>query len=133
MVSDDAVGADGVVAGRRDPGRAPAGARLRGPGHRAAMCPPARPGHVGNCGYLAFGHIRPGLQTGFCADTGGGWSTSGLVAHRSQLYAVPDALSDADAVTVEPVACAVHAVLGRAASPRATSWRCSAPARSASP
>jgi threonine dehydrogenase-like Zn-dependent dehydrogenase len=34
------------------------------------------------------------------------------VAHSSQLYAVPDALSDADAVTVEPVACAVHAVLG---------------------
>jgi threonine dehydrogenase-like Zn-dependent dehydrogenase len=34
------------------------------------------------------------------------------VAHQSQLYAVPDELSDADAVTVEPVACAVHAVLG---------------------
>jgi threonine dehydrogenase-like Zn-dependent dehydrogenase len=67
---------------------------------------------VGNCGHLAFGHIRPGLQTGFCADTGGGWSTSGLVAHTSQLYAVPDELSDRDAVTVEPVACAVHAVLG---------------------
>jgi threonine dehydrogenase-like Zn-dependent dehydrogenase len=67
---------------------------------------------VGNCGHLAFGHIRPGLQTGFCADTGGGWSTSGLVAHSSQLFAVPEGLSDADAVTVEPVACAVHAVLG---------------------
>jgi hypothetical protein len=67
---------------------------------------------VGNCGHLAFGHIRPGLQTGFCADTGGGWSTTGLVAHSSQLYAVPEGLSDADAVTTEPVACAVHAVLG---------------------
>jgi threonine dehydrogenase-like Zn-dependent dehydrogenase len=51
------------------------------------------------------------LQTGFCADTGGGWSTTGLVAHTSQLFAVPDGLSDADAVTTEPVACAVHAVL----------------------
>jgi len=67
---------------------------------------------VGNCGYVGFGHIRPGLQTGFCADTGGGWSTAGLVAHSTQIYAVPDALSDEDAVTVEPVACAVHAVLG---------------------
>ena len=76
------------------------------------MCPACQAGHVGNCGYVAFGHIRPGLQTGFCADTGGGWSSSGLVAHSSQLYAVPDALSDEDAVTVEPVACAVHAVLG---------------------
>ena len=74
-------------------------------------CPACRAGQVGNCGYLAFGHLRPGLQTGFCADTGGGWSTAGLVAHTSQLYAVPDALSDADAVTIEPVACAVHAVL----------------------
>jgi len=75
-------------------------------------CPACLAGNVGNCGHLAFGHIRPGLQTGFCADTGGGWSTSGLVAHSSQLYAVPPGLSDADAVTVEPVACAVHAVLG---------------------
>jgi threonine dehydrogenase-like Zn-dependent dehydrogenase len=74
-------------------------------------CPACRAGNVGNCGYLAFGHLRPGLQTGFCADTGGGWSTAGLVAHSSQLYAVPDELSDADAVTVEPLACAVHAVL----------------------
>ena len=34
------------------------------------------------------------------------------MAHASQLFAVPDGLSDADAVTTEPVACAVHAVLG---------------------
>jgi NADPH:quinone reductase-like Zn-dependent oxidoreductase len=34
------------------------------------------------------------------------------VAHASQLFPVPEGLSDADAVTVEPVACAVHAVLG---------------------
>ncbi|HXY27516.1 MAG TPA: zinc-binding dehydrogenase [Acidimicrobiales bacterium] len=74
-------------------------------------CPSCEAGQVGNCGRIAFGHIRPGLQTGFCADTGGGWSSTGLVAHASQLYAVPDDLSDADAVTVEPTACAVHAVL----------------------
>ena len=75
------------------------------------QCPACQAGTVGNCGYIAFGHIRPGLQTGFCADTGGGWSTAGLVAHSTQLYAVPDALTDEDAVTVEPVACAVHAAL----------------------
>ena len=40
-------------------------------------CPACQAGHVGNCGNLAFGHIRPGLQTGFCADTGGGWSSAG--------------------------------------------------------
>ena len=69
-------------------------------------------GRIGNCERTAFGHLKPGLQTGFCTDTGGGWSAAGLVAHRSQLHPVPERLSDDDAVTVEPVACAVHAVLG---------------------
>ena len=39
-----------------------------------------------HCERIAFGHLEPGLQTGFCADTGGGWSTA-LVAHASQLLA----------------------------------------------
>ncbi len=74
-------------------------------------CPACAAGRTGDCERVAFGHLRPGLQTGFCADTGGGWSAAGLVAHQSQLYAVPDELTDDDAVTIEPVACAVHAVL----------------------
>ena len=65
---------------------------------------------VGNCERVAFGHLKPGLQTGFCRDTGGGWSTS-MVAHRTQLHAVPADLSDEDAVMVEPAACAIHGVL----------------------
>jgi threonine dehydrogenase-like Zn-dependent dehydrogenase len=77
----------------------------------APLCPACDAGLTGDCESVAFGHIRPGLQTGFCADTGGGWSTAGLVAHESQLYAVPDGLTDADAVTVEPLACALHAAL----------------------
>jgi threonine dehydrogenase-like Zn-dependent dehydrogenase len=59
---------------------------------------------------VAFGHLKPGLQTGFCADTGGGWSSS-VVAHASQIHPVPDGLSDEDAVMVEPTACGVHAAL----------------------
>jgi threonine dehydrogenase-like Zn-dependent dehydrogenase len=111
VVTEDVVGAEGMAlaAGSRVVLQPVLGCAARG---IEPMCPACQAGQVGNCGYLAFGHIRPGLQTGFCADTGGGWSTSGLVAHTSQLYAVPDALSDKDAVTVEPVACAVHAVLG---------------------
>ncbi len=73
--------------------------------------PPCRQcatGAINRCERVAFGHLEPGLQTGFCADTGGGWSTS-LVAHESQLVAVPDGLSDEAAVMVEPTACAVHA------------------------
>jgi len=74
-------------------------------------CPACAEGRTGDCERVAFGHLRPGLQTGFCADTGGGWSTTGLVAHESQLHRVPEGLSDADAVTVEPLACALHAAL----------------------
>jgi threonine dehydrogenase-like Zn-dependent dehydrogenase len=74
------------------------------------LCPACARGHLGNCERIAFGHLKPGLQTGYCADTGGGWSHAGLVAHESQLHAVPDAFRDEDAVVVEPVACAAHAV-----------------------
>jgi threonine dehydrogenase-like Zn-dependent dehydrogenase len=110
-LSADGVGADGepLAAGSRVVLQPVLGCAARG---IEPLCPACAAGHVGNCGRLAFGHIRPGLQTGFCADTGGGWSSTGLVAHSSQLFAVPDGLSDADAVTTEPVACAVHAVLG---------------------
>ena len=111
VVTEEVVGAEGeaLAAGSRVVLQPVLGCAARG---IEPPCPACQAGQVGNCGYLAFGHIRPGLQTGFCADTGGGWSTSGLVAHQSQLYGVPTALRDEDAVTVEPVACAVHAVLG---------------------
>ncbi len=71
-------------------------------------CPACARGDLGNCERLAFGALAPGLQTGFCCDTGGGWSTR-LVAHVSQLHQVPDDMSDEAAVMVEPTACAVHA------------------------
>ncbi|MHB8506685.1 MAG: zinc-dependent alcohol dehydrogenase, partial [Acidimicrobiales bacterium] len=67
-------------------------------------------GETNHCVHLAGGHLQPGLQTGFCADTGGGWS-EGLVAHESQLHPVPDGWSDEAAVMVEPMACAVHGAL----------------------
>jgi threonine dehydrogenase-like Zn-dependent dehydrogenase len=56
------------------------------------------------------GPIEVGLQTGYCADTGGGWGEV-LVAHPSQLHAVPAGLSDEAAVLIEPFACCVHAAL----------------------
>jgi threonine dehydrogenase-like Zn-dependent dehydrogenase len=80
-------------------------------------CDACAEGRVGGCERVAFGHIAPGLQIGYCADTGGGWSQAGLVAHRSQLHRVPEALSDEDAVMIEPTACAVHAALAAAVQP----------------
>lgn len=72
------------------------------------VCDMCAAGRINLCERVAFGHLAPGLQTGFCADTGGGWSTS-MVAHPSQLVDVPADLSDEAAVMIEPTACAVHA------------------------
>ena len=76
-------------------------------------CPACAAGHEGACGNLAFGLLAPGLQTGFCADTGGGWGAT-LVAHESQLWEVPAGFTDEDAVMVEPTACGVHAACSAA-------------------
>ena len=64
-------------------------------------------GQHNRCDRITVGHISPGLQTGYCRDTGGGWSGE-LVAHVSQLHVVPDDLPDERAVLIEPLACAVH-------------------------
>lgn len=69
------------------------------------------------CLNVARGDISAGIQTGFCHDTGGGWSRSTLIAHSSQLHRVPDVVSDEAAVAIEPLACAVHAALGSAPDP----------------
>ncbi len=73
-------------------------------------CESCKNGAFGRCDRVTGGHVSPGLQTGFCKDTGGGWSRM-FVAHRSQLHAVPDELSDRRAVLVEPLACSVHTAL----------------------
>ena len=78
------------------------------------VCVACAAGDLGRCERIAFGVLKPGLQSGFCCETGGGWSTS-MVAAPSQLHAVPDELSDEDAVMVEPAACAVHAALSAGA------------------
>jgi threonine dehydrogenase-like Zn-dependent dehydrogenase len=70
-------------------------------------CASCRSGRTNLCDHVTVGHLSPGLQTGFCHDTGGGWGER-LTAHRSQLHAVPDGLADERAVLVEPLACAVQ-------------------------
>ncbi|MCO5330391.1 MAG: zinc-binding dehydrogenase [Ilumatobacteraceae bacterium] len=72
------------------------------------VCHECAAGRTNRCERVAFGHLEPGLQTGFCESTGGGWSTE-MVAHPLQLVDVPDDLSDEAAMMIEPTACAVHA------------------------
>jgi threonine dehydrogenase-like Zn-dependent dehydrogenase len=74
-------------------------------------CPYCAAGRHALCVNVAKGIIAPGIQTGFCRDTGGGWSEGTLVAHPSQLHRVPEDVPDEAAVAVEPLACAVHAAL----------------------
>lgn len=83
------------------------GCRVRG---IEPMCQACTRGDLGGCERLAFGRLAAGLQTGYCCDTGGGWGVR-MVAHDSQVHAVPDDWDDAAAVMVEPTACAVHGVL----------------------
>jgi threonine dehydrogenase-like Zn-dependent dehydrogenase len=73
-------------------------------------CEWCQAGLTNRCDRITVGHIKPGLQTGYCADTGGGWAQQ-FAAHRSQLHVVPDELSDEQAVLIEPISCAVHTAL----------------------
>jgi threonine dehydrogenase-like Zn-dependent dehydrogenase len=79
-------------------------------------CENCAAGRTNRCDRITVGHVSPGLQTGYCKDTGGGWGGV-MIAHRSQLYAVPDALSNERAVLVEPLSCAVHTALRAGVQP----------------
>jgi threonine dehydrogenase-like Zn-dependent dehydrogenase len=89
------------------------GCQVRGIDPPCARC---AEGRHGLCENVTEGTIGTGLQTGYCADTGGGWGEV-LVAHESQLHALPDALPDEAAVLIEPLSCCIHAALGAAATP----------------
>ncbi|MEM1332871.1 MAG: zinc-binding dehydrogenase [Actinomycetota bacterium] len=57
--------------------------------------------------------IEPGIQTGFCCSTGGGWAPW-FWAHESQLHPIDapvDEFPDERAVLVEPFAGGIHAAL----------------------
>ena len=56
-------------------------------------CPACATGATNRCARITVGHLAPGLQTGFCRDTGGGWGQL-LSAHRSQLHVVPEGYAD---------------------------------------
>lgn len=77
-------------------------------------CAACARGDLGNCERITFGALEAGLQSGYCCETGGGWSTA-MVAHPSQLHAVPEGWSDDAAVMVEPTACGVHGALAAGA------------------
>lgn len=83
------------------------GCVVRGVDPKCAAC---AAGDEALCRNVTRGVISAGIQTGFCRDTGGGFSES-LVAHESQVYKVPQEIPDEAAVLIEPFACTLHAAL----------------------
>lgn len=74
------------------------------------LCEFCSKGEINRCMRFAEGELGAGIMTGTARATGGSWS-SHFLAHQSQLYAVPDNVSDENALMVEPVACGLHAAL----------------------
>jgi len=67
-------------------------------------------GKINRCQRFTEGALAPGIMTGTNRDTGGSWSAY-FLAHQSQLYSLPETISDENAVMLEPYACGQHAVL----------------------
>ncbi|MCS7172981.1 MAG: alcohol dehydrogenase catalytic domain-containing protein [Armatimonadetes bacterium] len=82
----------------------PCAARGLGP------CRFCRGGDYHLCERTQEGELGPGLLIGACRDTGGSWGEF-FVAHRSQIFRVPDSVSDENALLVEPMASALHPLL----------------------
>jgi len=74
------------------------------------LCEYCARGEINRCQRFTEGSLAPGIMTGTTRDTGGSWSPY-FLAHQAQLYAVPENVSDENAVMVEPYACGQHAVL----------------------
>jgi threonine dehydrogenase-like Zn-dependent dehydrogenase len=73
-------------------------------------CHYCQKGEVNRCTNITEGQLAPGVAIGSCTDTGGSWSRT-FTAHKSQLYLVPQNVSDENALLVEPFSCGLHAAL----------------------
>lgn len=82
------------------------GCRARG----GDACPACAAGWEGLCQRRRYGWPDEGLAIGFNRETGGGWSEACL-AHSSQLWRLPDAVADEDALLLDPAAAALAALL----------------------
>jgi L-iditol 2-dehydrogenase len=76
----------------------------------ADLCEYCACGEINLCERHTEGQIAAGVLIGSCRDTGGSWGQY-FVAHESQLYRVPDNVSDESALLVEPFAVGLHAAL----------------------
>ena len=74
------------------------------------LCKHCSQGEINLCERFTEGDLAPGPYIGGCRDSSGSWSQT-FLAHSSQLYRVPDKVSDENALMVEPFAVGLHAVI----------------------
>jgi L-iditol 2-dehydrogenase len=79
-------------------------------------CARCQAGQISLCENLTEGALPRGMMIGANHFTGGTWGQA-YVAHQSQLFAVPDQIDDEVAVLIDPIACALHAVLRHRPAP----------------
>ncbi len=71
-------------------------------------CRPCQAGDYSQCESFARGVLAPGILLGGCRDVGGSWSPL-FLAHKSQIFPVPDGVPDEAAVLTEPLSVSLHA------------------------
>lgn len=85
----------------------------------AAPCVHCAAGNYNLCVRVTEGHISAGLMIGACRDTGGSWAPR-FVAHRSQIFPLPEAVGDENGLMAEPLACAAHPIVAAPPPARST-------------
>lgn len=73
-------------------------------------CTYCQRGDYSLCQNFSEGNLSAGLSIGHCRDTGGSWSTY-FVAHKSQLFPLPDTVSDESALLTDAFCTALHPVM----------------------
>ena len=85
----------------------------RGIGPECRACSMGRPA---NCENFAEGDVSPGLFIGISRDLGGGFAPY-LVAHKSQVFKLPQGVSPKEGAMIEPLSVTLQAVLDNMPGP----------------
>jgi threonine dehydrogenase-like Zn-dependent dehydrogenase len=73
------------------------------------ICPACEAGDLSLCWNFTEGDISRGIHTGVSSDATGGYATL-MPAHSTMLFAVPDALSNEEAIFADPFAVSLHSI-----------------------
>jgi threonine dehydrogenase-like Zn-dependent dehydrogenase len=87
------------------------------------ICPACAAGDLSLCWSFTVGPISPGIHTGVSSDATGGYAER-MPAHATMLFAVPDEVTDEQAVLADPFAVSLHSITRHPPPPggRALVW-----------